>query len=169
MHCKQKNKVMGYTHYWNFKNKVAPAEIENGRLKWELAVNKVKEALAYVQSKGIEIAGWDGTGKPIVNTKEISFNGAGQGRCETMYISYKDGSWSFCKTERKPYDLLVCLTLLAFKDAFGDDFEYTSDGITKEDYEDRENNEYWKKINFVPKGPEKEWQDAYDAWEEINA
>lgn len=160
---------MGYTHYWNFKNKVAPKDIENGKLKWELAVNKVKEALAYVQNKGIKIAGWDGTGKSIANTKEISFNGAGQETCETMYITYKDGGFSFCKTNREPYDLLVCLTLLAFKDAFGDDFEYTSDGITKEDYENRENNEYWKSINFVPEGPEKGWQDAYDAWEEINA
>ena len=160
---------MGYSHYWNFKNKVAPKDIENGRLKWELAINKVKLALAYVQDKGIKIADGGGTNKPYIGKYAISFNGYGSEMYETMYISYKDGGWSFCKTARKPYDLLVCLTLLAFKEAFGDDFEYTSDGVTKEDYEDRENNEYWKKINYVPQGPEKEWQAAYDAWEEINA
>ena len=160
---------MGYTHYWNFKNKVAPKDIENGRLKWELAISKVKLALEYVQKKGIKIADGGGTNKPHIGKNAICFNGYGKEMCETMYITYKDGGFSFCKTERKPYDLLVCLTLLAFKETFGDDFEYTSDGITKEEYEDRENNEYWKSINFVPEGPGKEWQEAYDAWETINA
>lgn len=160
---------MGYTHYWKFRNRVAPKDIENGRLKWELAISKIKLALTYVQNNGIKIADGVGTNKPYIGKDAICFNGYGSEMHETMYISYKDGGWSFCKTARKPYDLLVCLTLLAFKEAFGNDFEYASDGVTKEDYEDRENNEYWKKINYVPQGPGKEWQAAYDAWEAINA
>lgn len=46
---------MGYTHYWEFKGKVAPSEIENGKEKWELVTSKVKEALKYVKGKGIRI------------------------------------------------------------------------------------------------------------------
>jgi len=161
---------MGYTHYWEFKGKVAPSKIENGKEKWELVTSKVKEALKYVKGKGIRIGNWDGTKEiPTITENIISFNGMGKDAHETFCIPFKEEGWRFCKTARKPYDLLVCLTLLAFKEAFGDDFEYTSDGITKEEYEDRENNEYWKSINFVPEGPGKEWQEAYDAWEKINA
>ena len=160
---------MGYSHYWNFKGKVAPAEIEGGKQKWENAISKVKEALAYVQDKGIKIGNGMGQGTPEINDKIVIFNGKDDEAVETFCIEFNEPGWNFCKTCRMPYDLLVCLTLLAFKDAFGDDFEYTSDGITKEAYEDRENNKYWKKVNFVPNGPEKEWQAAYDAWEEINA
>jgi hypothetical protein len=36
----------------------------------------------------------------------------------------------FCKTARKPYDILVCVSLLAFKHAFynPDVFSFSSDG-----------------------------------------
>jgi len=40
----------------------------------------------------------------------------------------------FCKTARKPYDLLVCVSLLAFKHAFDnpDVFSFSSDGDNAE-------------------------------------
>jgi hypothetical protein len=36
---------------------------------------------------------------------------------------------SFCKTARKPYDILVCFTLLVFADTFPQEaFSFSSDG-----------------------------------------
>ena len=36
--------------------------------------------------------------------------------------------WGFCKTERKPYDLIVCAILIAFKQEFGSSVKVDSDG-----------------------------------------
>lgn len=160
---------MGYTHYWEFKGKVAPKDLQDGENKFAKVAGIVKVCLKKVTGKGIRIAGGMGDGEPIICDTAIVFNGKGDESYETFAIRYHDGEWNFCKTARKPYDLLVCLTLLAFKEVFGDDFSYRSDGITREDYENRETNEYWKKIGFVPEGPEKEWQKAYEVWDEVKA
>ena len=56
---------------------------------------------------------------------------------ETLYISIDEFDWSFCKTARKPYDLLVCACLIATHEILG--YDVSSDG----DLED------WKPaINF---------------------
>jgi len=162
--------TMGYTHYWNFSGKVAPKDIERGAEKFARASEIIKTCLAKVTAKGVKIGDALGRSlKPIINDTEVLFNGYLDKSCETFYISLDRGGWDFCKTAREPYDLLVCLSLLAFKYAFGDDFKYTSDGITKEDYENRESNEYWKRTGYVPKGVEQEWQAAYDMWDEVKA
>lgn len=159
---------MGYTHYWNFKNNVAPKDIEGGAKKFKRAAEIIKDCLAEVRKQGVKIASGNGEGEPIINAKEIYFNGKGEESYETFYISLnEEGSSNFCKTACMPYDILVCLSLLAFKEVFGEDFEYRSDGITKEAYENRASNEYWKKIGFEPEGPAKGWQAAYDLWEKI--
>lgn len=160
---------MGYTHYWNFKNRLAPKDIENGEEKFAKAAGIIKACLKKVTDKGIKIGDGVGEGEPHITDKSICFNGFGDESYETFHVALDRDEWDFTKTGRMPYDLLVCLSLLALKYAFGDDFEYRSDGITKEDYENRDKNEYWKKIGFVPEGPEPLWQNAYDVWEEIKA
>lgn len=161
---------MGYTHYWNFREEKAPVEFENGAEKFAKAAFLGVKLCDKVRERGIEIC--DGAGgpfRPAFSNSKVVFNGcADKGEaCETFSVQSNDGSWDFCKTEEKPYDLLVCLMLLAFKHFFGDDFEYRSDGITKEAYENRENNAYWKQIGFVPKGVDKGWATAYEVWEEV--
>lgn len=161
---------MAYSHYWEFKGHIAPKDLENGENKFARAAELIRKAYNKVTEMGIEIA--DGTGEggePTISDSEIYFNGKGDESYETFAIRADDGEWNFCKTARRPYDLLVCVSLLAFKEAFGEDFSYKSDGITKEDYENRESNEHWKKIGFVPEGPEKEWMEAYKVWEEIKS
>lgn len=160
---------MGYSHYWNFTGKVAPKDLRDGEERFAEAARIINVCADKVKGTGVEIAGGDGNGNPVINERKICFNGKGKESHETFCIALDRDGWDFCKTAHKPYDILVCLSLLAFKSVFGGDFDYTSDGITKEDYEDRENNEYWKKINFVPEGPEKEWQAAYKVWEEVRA
>lgn len=160
---------MGYTHYWNFRGENAPVNFENGAEKFAKAAHLGVKLCDKVRERGIEICGGDGNGNPAFGRGKVVFNGSAEKgeSCETFSVYPNDGVWDFCKTGEKPYDLLVCLMLLAFKHFFGDDFEYRSDGITKEAYENRENNAYWKQIGFVPKGVDKGWATAYEVWEEV--
>ena len=160
---------MGYTHYWEFKDNIAPKNFKDGENKFARAAELIRKAYNKVTEMGIEIADGRGEGEPTISDTEVYFNGKGDESCETFGIQANDGEWNCCKTARRPYDLLVCVSLLAFKEAFGDDFSYKSDGITKEAYENRENNKYWKQIGFVPEGPEEEWMEAYKVWEEIKS
>ena len=158
---------MGYTHRWWFKNRLAPKDIENGEEKFAKVAEIVKVCLKKVTDKGIKIAGGSGEGEPTINAKCVCFNGLDDEAYETFHIAIDRDEFDFTKTNRNPYDLLVCLALLALKEVFGEDFNYSSDGITREDYENRDKNEYWKKIGFVPESPEKEWLDAYEVWDEV--
>ena len=161
---------MGYTHYWEFKDNIAPKDFKDGENKFARAAELIRKAYNKVTEMGIEIVdGMGEGGEPTISDSEVYFNGKGDESCETFGIQANDGEWNCCKTARRPYDLLVCVSLLAFKEAFGDDFSYKSDGITKEAYENRENNKYWKQIGFVPEGPEEEWMEAYKVWEEIKS
>lgn len=162
---------MGYTHYWNFKGNVAPDAMEGGAEKFKTVARLGVKMCDKVRSMGIDICGGDGYFTPTFCSTRIIFNGneeKGEAH-ETFAIESNDGKWNFCKTARKPYDLLVCLMLLTFKYVFGDDFEYSSDGITREAYENRDKNEYWKQIGFVPKGVDKGWATAYEVWEQVKA
>lgn len=136
---------MGYTHYWNFKNRVAPKDIEGGQEKFKNAVALFKECLAECNEKTrypnwgdnrfekevpMVLAGGNGYGYPIITDTEVIFNGEhkNDNSHESFLICVDRGGWDFCKTARKPYDTAVCLALLCFKKAFGEDFSYTSDG-----------------------------------------
>ena len=160
---------MGYSHYWKFREEKAPVEFENGAEKFAKAAQIGARLCGKVRSMGIEICGGDGHSTPVFSEGKVVFNGcADKGESyETFSIHSNDGMWDFCKTGEKPYDLLVCLMLLAFKHFFKDNFEYTSDGITREAYENRDKNEYWKQIKFVPKGVDEGWAKAYEVWEEV--
>ena len=140
---------MGYTHYWNFKGKVAPKDIKDGDKKFKKAVDLSKKCLEtcngktrypnwgddrYTKEEPMVLAGGNGLGKPTITDTLICFNGERKNDNwhETCYIDLNEPGWTFCKTARKPYDTAVCLALLSFKDAFGDDFEYSSDGGDEE-------------------------------------
>jgi hypothetical protein len=49
----------------------------------------------------------------------------------------------FCKTSRKPYDLLVCFALLTFAEILPEAFEFSSDG-DMEDAEWQQGVEYYE-------------------------
>ena len=163
---------MGYTHNFAFRDKKNGERTKKiNKSKFAAASCIVKHFAEKVKEMGIEIAGPSGDGEPVINNKVIAFNGAGKNAYESFYMdadgSFMDGyhfSNPFCKTERKPYDLLVCLTLLAFKHVFKNEFFYDSDGTTRENINDPENIKYWQSINWTPR-IEPEWQKAYDIWD----
>lgn len=128
---------MGYTQYWT--PRVASPE------EWEKLVERAKKLKdnlpKYSESAGggfgedagrwkrvIKIRGGLGVGKPSFNKKLIWFNGDEKRGLdhETFSIEPKPTGWNFCKTARKPYDLLVCAILIAAHDIVG--YEVSSDG-----------------------------------------
>ena len=59
---------------------------------------------------------------------KIRFNGVGEDGHETFYLSPDESGWGFCKTARKPYDIVVVAILSMLDEYLGDKFEWRSDG-----------------------------------------
>ena len=83
--------------------------------QWTELLKQVKEIFALARKDGIVIRGGNGTGKPVINDKEIILNGDKKGNLdhETFSFTKKQKKWEFCKTERKPYDAVVSSILYA--------------------------------------------------------
>ena len=145
---------MGYTHYWTY-NPNGVKDTEELRKKFLQAVCWIDQAHkllkqekfihkgqagGYYDDQPCIIRGGLGKGKPMINESEVWFNGDDKTEMahETFGIRWFDKSNEngngFCKTNRKPYDLLVCFSLLAFKHAFNDYkvFHFSSDGDNSE-------------------------------------
>lgn len=103
---------MGYTHYFS-----GPARITDA------VVGDVK---ALIEASGVKIAGGLGTGKPTLKRGELRFNGEGDDAYETFLVG-PDEPWTFCKTARMPYDVVVAATLLRLHEE-DSDFKVSSDG-----------------------------------------
>jgi len=141
---------MAYTHYW-----WRPRELDV--VLFRRLVRDVKEMLEHLpghtdsagglyRERPLLIRGALGTGQPTVSEEEVAFNGdaAEELDHETFAIErvYRPASWetpdvhnlwfSFCKTARKPYDLLVTASLLMFKQHFGAAVHVSSDGRPEE-------------------------------------
>jgi hypothetical protein len=140
---------MGYTHYWNFEpNKVK--DTETLRKKFKRASKQIKGFAGWMPNKGIKICGGLGVGKPIFNESEVWFNGDASEHLDHETFSmhwFRPTTWGtqndFCKTSRKPYDLLVCFALLTFSEIFPEAFEFSSDG-DMEDAEWQQGVEYYE-------------------------
>jgi hypothetical protein len=124
---------MGYTHYYTF-NRAAltPAELATG---FALAATEIERLKQYLP-RSIKIKGGLGTGNAVLNVKSIWFNGDAKFDLdhETFHVErdadplYPDRNWEFCKTARKPYDVLVCCALISLKRHLPGAFSFTSDG-----------------------------------------
>jgi hypothetical protein len=143
---------MGYTHYWYYnpsKSKVGTEEA------FSKAVTEVRKYKTMLESRGLVVRGPMGEGDLELDSDVIAYNGDGsqgldhESFCvERTHQAPREG-FAFCKTARKPYDTLVCLTLIALFEAFGDPavFSYCSDGDDEE----------------------QEWQEAYEIYREANS
>ena len=95
--------IMGYTHYLNDIRDIKAAE-------WKLLQEITHLLFLNSQKRKIDLC--NGFGDeftfPIINDEYISFNGLGDLSHESCYITKKvDGDFSFCKTNRKPYDIYI--------------------------------------------------------------
>jgi hypothetical protein len=132
---------MGYTHYWRQNRdirarkavrKAWPAFSEECRLLIKYWNDHVEpeDRVAYAFDKSET--------PPLITPREVRFNGVGENGHETFLFERnpepgewgKEDAWvfNFCKTGRKPYDQLVCATLILAKHYFGDNIVVTSDG-----------------------------------------
>lgn len=129
---------MGYTHYYchapRLDGKALFAAFQDAR--------KIVEA---AKAKGIQLRGGNGTGEPVIE-ECIYLNGAEElgEDCETFYFpvtgedlkySMANGGfpWAFCKTQRQPYDIVVCAILLVLKHHLKDQLGLASDGNRRPD------------------------------------
>jgi hypothetical protein len=136
---------MGYTHYWTFdRSKMTQDEL---KIAFKKAVDEIVN-LKNNLPKEIVIKGGQGDGEPIFSEEEIWFNGdfESESEHETFRVTleqpkicihhdanplksiYRNQNFKFCKTARKPYDLLVCASLIALNKYMPEAFTYSSDG-----------------------------------------
>ncbi len=124
---------MGYTHYWR-----QPPTLDKERFLMlgedvkELLSRLPKASLSaggYFSTEALIIAGMGGDGDPQITSDLIGFNGAEPNEYESFCFERvrtprytgdapdaETGLWfTFCKTARNPYDLMVCATLLLVK------------------------------------------------------
>ena len=119
---------MGYTHSWALKSPIDT----------EAFVSAVEDIKRIRKALKLPIRGAHGSGKPVLQADCICFNGDAKtgGAYETFRVALSSPEWDFCKTNRKPYDLMVCCSLIALWRSLKVDgsFSFTSDG-TPEDWE----------------------------------
>lgn len=141
---------MGYTHYWTY-NPNEIKDTEELRKRFLAAVFIIKKAYkeikknkmfihqgqagGYYDDQPCIIRGGLGKGLPMINESQVWFNGDEKTGMDNETFDmkwYPEGGLvkDFCKTNRKPYDILVCVSLIAFKFFFDnpDVFTFSSDG-----------------------------------------
>ena len=116
---------MGYTQYWQ----------RPPRLPAEAFGRAVADCRRVLPETKVPLAGAQGNGKPVFRADAIVFNGVGAASLETFAIRLEEADrgagrpqFSFCKTERRPYDLAVQVTLIVFKHHLGAALRVSSDG-----------------------------------------
>jgi hypothetical protein len=126
---------MGYTHYYKLNRAaITPEERATG---FKLAAEEINRMKLYLP-KDIKIRGGLGHGDAVINEEEIWFNGDDKYDLdhETFHVKRDNDaleSIGFCKTARKPYDVLVCCALISLKRHLRGAFDFTSDG-TRSDW-----------------------------------
>lgn len=150
---------MGYTHYWKFVGeRITKTDVVEVAILLKKCIEKLNGKVLY--PNWVEnptpypcvLRGGNGFGKPIFDT-EIHFNGNAEtdNACESFdlvaenesdictMVNWHDGRrilsrerHHFCKTEREPYDTIVCLALLCLKQRLGEDVVINSDGHAQE-------------------------------------
>jgi len=108
----------GFTHYWDTEPKDIP---EEALVDIRKIVDEHKDIIQYES---------DIKDKPIVNKNEIIFNGIGRNGHETFWYNTRKEGFGFCKTARKPYDIVVCKVLLVLEAHMG--INLRSDGFSND-------------------------------------
>lgn len=104
---------MGYTRYWKSNKRV----LDDNKFKHFSHICKL-----VIESMNIPLD------DITINDNIVRFNGVGDDAHETFVFSKKIDDFNFCKTQRKPYDELVCACLEFAKNIFKDDISVSSDG-----------------------------------------
>ena len=120
---------MGYTHYWGFKPAKRGETAKVNKL-YRLAIRDCNKVIKAYQSKAIGYERLSGYSAYTDNYGGLKVNGKGDFMHEdfTMREHYRDNKADFCKTARKPYDLIVVACLTILKSRLKDYIDVSSDG-----------------------------------------
>jgi hypothetical protein len=115
---------MGYTHYW---------EIDKSFELSDECVSVLRDCcLAFqfvAEAFGSDIQFEYDDAKPwVVTNKFVRFNGLDEQGHETFFFHPTETGFNFCKTARKPYDLLVCACLYIIQYYHPKSIRISSDG-----------------------------------------
>lgn len=115
---------MGITHHWK-----RPTELANGEF-----ANAILDLRKLIDVAGLEIAGFDGTGHPILLPDHVVFNGPAPMSCEPFEVAQTEFDrrgrpefYGHCKTQRLPYDIAVKAALIILAHHLGPSISVTSD------------------------------------------
>ena len=109
---------MGHTHFWKTTRTLTKTEVESFRCIFKLLANKSNIKLDV-----------DNT-KPL--TDLVTFNGRSEDSYEDFTLPTCAKEFEFCKTNHKPYDLVVTATLIAAAALLPDWIELSSDGDSQD-------------------------------------
>lgn len=128
---------MGYTHYWTFKK---PKRGDAAKTE-ELYQKAVKECAKIIRTYYEANGGLSGytAHTPTGKYGGILVNGKGDDAHEDFVLrehfkqnfENTDG-FDFCKTARKPYDVVVTACLIVLKHRLGDYIDVSSDGFHRD-------------------------------------
>ena len=129
---------MGYTHYWR-----RPPQLDKAMFKlWSEDVAKIVAAVepgGLAGERGIGLSGGTDHEPAQITDKIVYLNGVGEAAHEPFAVEqtftpdyHRPDQWGryfdFCKTARKPYDLIVAAALIRMKVRFKDTVQIASDG-----------------------------------------
>lgn len=98
---------MGYTHYFPQQRPITDEE-------WQLVSGAAYTLTRHAPVHVAIASELDETDPPMIGEQSIRFNGFGEEGHETFLLRREfDPAFEFCKTARKPYDLIVCAVLIA--------------------------------------------------------
>lgn len=124
---------MGYTHYWSFKP-IPKGQAKSVEALYQHAIAECALIARRYQSnfpKGHEgrLSGYSANTNPK-QYAGLHINGRGENAHEDfcMREHFKQNKGGFCKTARKPYDLVVVACLATLKYRLGDLIRLGSDG-----------------------------------------
>lgn len=126
-----------YTHYYGTKD-IKEYNYKNEELMYQIAIKRCNEIIQYYNQtvKSIDPKHPDRLSGYSAHTKSeylgIEVNGTQENGHETFVLPYHlNGlsSFQFCKTARKPYDVVVVACLIVL-DYYVSCIEVTSDGIS---------------------------------------
>ncbi len=119
---------MGYTHYWRTDDL---SECD------ELIMEEASGVIRKILEKYSDMVQFeeDCEKKPECNNRIVRFNGIGEDGHETFWFDCMSRGFSFCKTARKPYDIVVCEILLVLK-SFMPNLVISSDGFGGDEVEE---------------------------------
>lgn len=120
---------MGLTHYWKRPIKL-PANAFRAA---------AEDCRRLFREAGADLAGFEGSGDPTVNSERIVFNGRAPAACEPFEIAAvefdrhgRSEVRSYCKTEHLPYDRFVRAALIVLQHHLQPAFRVSSDSKAEE-------------------------------------